>query len=126
MGKRKQQGNSDATNFRMVEGKDTWKRLNFLYQAAHLYSSPFISSENLLAPSKPASIPTTTLKTTSPTNLLHPKTKNLTSVSRYLCSEFLLSAQKHTLRIDPEVKHTICSRCHSFLIYPFTCTFDMN
>ncbi|CAB4432901.1 unnamed protein product [Rhizophagus irregularis] len=133
MGKKKEK-NSEP---RLIQHREIYQRMNFLYQAATLMTT---ISANITQPSP--ILPTTSTSqqpsllysfsdqeqelqqgqskiiksnaTTNKTNL--DNTKNLASLGRFYINTMKTIGTKQVLRIDPSIKRTICKRCETILL----------
>ncbi|KAJ8327365.1 hypothetical protein QVD99_008090 [Batrachochytrium dendrobatidis] len=71
---------------------DCMHRLNFLYQAAHLYTSQ------------------------QRTPIASPYTPSIAGIGRMFGHQMKHVAKKLVVRLDPHVKRTICKKCHGALV----------
>ncbi|KAH6569754.1 hypothetical protein BASA50_009749 [Batrachochytrium salamandrivorans] len=83
---------SDPDRPPKAQHMDCMHRLNFLYQAAHLY----------------------TVKQHGPNTA--PQTRSVAGLSRLLGQQMKLVAKKLVIRLDPHIKRTICKKCHGALV----------
>ncbi|KAI8814778.1 RNAse P Rpr2/Rpp21/SNM1 subunit domain-containing protein [Cladochytrium replicatum] len=96
------------------EHRDAFQRMNFLYQAAQLYSN--IAAEHYH--DKQHGQATKEEQTQVPNDRLC----RTTGLSRFYCRTMKVIAQKMVLRMDPQVKKSICQRCEAILVPGKTAT----
>ncbi|KAJ3407641.1 Ribonuclease P protein subunit p21 [Chytridiales sp. JEL 0842] len=144
MGKSKKKADK-IQQARSIQNKDAFMRMNFLLQAATIYSTipvpspaPATAAPATLTPIS-ISVTNTNNNTDTPTTdataqqqrMLQRKipkdiirnTHTLVNVGRFYAKSMKTVASRLVLRLDPQIKRTICKRCDAILIPGVTSAF---
>jgi ribonuclease P protein subunit RPR2 len=103
-----------------VPSKLLHTRVSYLFQAAN-----YLATQGAV----PVQESTASQHEITPDNSLPPREnthRSLPSVSRRLLSDLRHVALKQTIRISPEMKHSICKGCDSLLVDGDTCTTEVE
>ncbi|PPQ79069.1 hypothetical protein CVT24_012730 [Panaeolus cyanescens] len=108
----------ETPNVNAIPNRDIVQRLNFLYQASvYLQSIPVISGENTAEKgSADHTLVDQEHKAMSNKKRRKREHKNTSDLARTCIQTMKAVSQKATVKIDPSVKRSICSKCNTTLV----------